>query len=113
MLETLLSYSYPNEINNTDRGQDFRNMAEKMNKLFRLLKLKSKTSGRDKTMVNHVLPPEILKKILEKLDLKSLGFAKQTCKRWKEIIDVFELKTQASRKFIVICTYKTQFLIIG
>ena len=85
-------------------------MAEKMKKLLERWLSKLKTRGRDKTMV---LPTEMLKKILEKLDFKSLVFAKQTCKRWKEIIDVFELDKQASRKFIVFCSYKTQFLYFG
>ena len=77
-------------------------MAEKMKRLMRLLNLKA--SGTNKTMVNrvnHVLPTEMLKQILEKLDFKSLGSARQTCKRWKEIIDAFELMKQAYRKFIV------------
>ena len=34
-----------------------------------------------------VLPPEILEKILAKLDFKSIGSARQTCKLWKQIID--------------------------
>ena len=34
-----------------------------------------------------VLPPEMLKKILKYLDIKSLGNARLTCKRWKQIID--------------------------
>ena len=82
-------------------------MAEKMKRLMRLLNLKA--SGTNKTMVNrvnHVLPTEILKKILGKLDFKSLGLARQTCKRWKEIIDAFELMKQAYRKFIVSYTYR-------
>ena len=81
-------------------------MADEMKKLLGLLMLK--ISGRDKTMVNrvnHVLPTEVLKKILEKLDFKSLGLARQTCKCWKEIIDVFELVKQAYRKSIVSCTH--------
>ena len=34
-----------------------------------------------------VLPPEILEKILAKLDFKSIGSARQTCKLWKQILD--------------------------
>ena len=40
---------------------------------------------------NKVLPIEMLKAILEKLDYKSLCSARQICKRWKEIIDGFKL----------------------
>ena len=47
-----------------------------------------------------VFPTEMLKKILDKLDFKSLCFAKQTCKRWNEIIEKFELSNQASSKFL-------------
>ena len=38
-----------------------------------------------------VLPPEILEKILAKLDFKSIGSARQTCKLWKQIIDRIKL----------------------
>ena len=58
-----------------------------------------KMSKRRKS-INKVLPPEMLKKILEFLDAKSLSFARQSCKRWKNIIDGFELVKQASSKFI-------------
>ena len=49
--------------------------------------------------INQVLPTEMLKKILEFLDIKSLYFAKLSCKRWKDIIDEFELVNEASSKF--------------
>ena len=48
--------------------------------------------------INQVLPTEILKEILEKLDFKSLVLAKQTCKHWKVIINEFKLVHQASSK---------------
>ena len=48
--------------------------------------------------VSLVLPNEILKKILEKLDFISLVYAQRTCKLWKEIIDEFQLPS--SSKFI-------------
>ena len=38
-----------------------------------------------------VLPPEILEKILAKLDFESIGSARQTCKLWKQIIDRIKL----------------------
>ena len=56
-------------------------------------------SGNNGSKINEVLPTELLKKILENLDFKSLGSAKQSCKHWKEIIDVFELKKKALSKF--------------
>ena len=43
------------------------------------------------TSTTKVLPTEMLKAILEKLDYKSLASARQICKRWKEIIDGFKL----------------------
>ena len=51
--------------------------------------------------INQVLPTEMLKKILENLDVKSLCFSKQTCKHWKDIIDEFELVKKASGKFLL------------
>ena len=52
--------------------------------------------------INEVLPTELLKKILENLDFKSLGSARQSCKHWKEIIDVFEVQKKALGKFYVL-----------
>ena len=49
--------------------------------------------------VNEVLPTELLKKILENLGIKSLCFAKQTCKHWNEIVDEFQLVEKALSKF--------------
>ena len=40
----------------------------------------------DFSLMNKVLPIEILKKILEQLDVRSVCLAKQTCKYWNEII---------------------------
>ena len=50
--------------------------------------------------INQVLPTEMLKKILDNLDVKSLCFSKQTCKHWKDIIDEFELVKKASGKSV-------------
>ena len=58
----------------------------------------SKITKKDIPTINHVLPPEILKKILEKLDIKSLCSARQTCKCWNEIIVAFELVEEAASK---------------
>ena len=54
-------------------------------------------------MINQVLPNEMLKKILEKLDIKSLCFSRQTCKLWNDIIIKFKLMEEASSKFIFLC----------
>lgn len=51
-------------------------------------------------MINQVLPIEILRKVLQYLDFKSLYTAKQVCKQWKEAIDWFELLKEATSKFI-------------
>ena len=48
-----------------------------------------------------VLPTEMLKAILEKLDYKSLSSARQICKRWKEIIDGFKLVEKAFGKHLM------------
>ena len=57
-------------------------------------------SKRNDTLFIDVLPTELWKKILKNLDYLSLGFAKQTCKRWNEIVDVFELVQRASGKLL-------------
>ena len=48
--------------------------------------------------INQVLPTEMLKKILENLNYKSLLFAKQTCKLWKDIIVEFGLEKLSAGK---------------
>ena len=53
------------------------------------------------TEINQVLPTEILRKILQRLNIPSLCVARQTCKRWKEIIDGFELVEEACSKYFL------------
>ena len=53
------------------------------------------------TDINQVLPTEILRKILQRLDIPSLCSARQTCKRWKDVIDGFELVEEACSKFML------------
>ena len=48
--------------------------------------------------INKVFPMEILKKILEQLDLKSICVARQSCKYWLGLIDGFELVEKISGK---------------
>ena len=50
-----------------------------------------------------VLPTEMLKKILENLDYKSLHIAKKTCRLWKAIIVEFDFEKQASGKILEKC----------
>ena len=49
-------------------------------------------------LINNVLPPEILKKILEWLDIKNLVIARSTCKHWKLIIDNCNIMEEALSK---------------
>ena len=102
-LDTILSDSFfPKDLNKTKikdifeilKSQDRPDLVEEMKKKTSLLlKLNKKT-----TDINVVLPTEIVKKILENLDYKSLGFVKQTCKRWKDIIVGFKLQKRALSK---------------
>ena len=48
--------------------------------------------------INEVFPAEILKKILEWLDIKNLVIARLTCKRWKLIIDNCDIMEKALSK---------------
>ena len=50
--------------------------------------------------INQVLPTEMLKKILENLDYKSLLFSKKTCRLWKDIVMEFGLEKLASGKIL-------------
>ena len=53
------------------------------------------------TEINQVLPTEILRNILQRLDIKNLCSARQTCKRWKDVIDGFELVEDTCSKFML------------
>ena len=52
----------------------------------------------DFPLINDVFPAEILKIILEWLDIKSLVNARLTCKRWKLIIDSCDIIEEALSK---------------
>ena len=58
----------------------------------------SKKAKLDIPEINQVLPTEILRKILQWLDIPGLCVARQTCKRWKDVIDGFELVEEACSK---------------
>ena len=60
---------------------------------------KARIDEEDFPLINNVLPPEILKKILEWLDIKSLLNARLTCRRWKLIIDNCDIMEKALSKF--------------
>ena len=55
----------------------------------------------DLILINNVLPPEILKKILEWLDIKNLVIARLTCKRWKLIIDNCDIMEKVLSKISI------------
>ena len=59
-----------------------------------------KVTGNNRSKINEVLPPELLKKLLKNLDIKSLISAIQSCKYWKEIIEAFEIKKKALGNFL-------------
>ena len=50
--------------------------------------------------INEVFPAEILKKILEWLDIKNLVIARLTCKRWKLIIDNCDIMEKVLSKIL-------------
>ena len=52
----------------------------------------------DICLINQALPIEILRKVLQYLDFKSLCTAKQVCRKWNEVIDWFELLKEATSK---------------
>ena len=110
-LDTFLS-SLPKEINKSNikeifeilRNKERPDLVKEIKNLLLIKKSgndvlkKNKIATIDFPLTNNGLPTEMLKKILEKLDYKSLCFAMQTCRRWKEIILGFQLIEQASSK---------------
>ena len=50
------------------------------------------------SLIHEILPPEMVEKILKLLNYKDLCQAKQVCRRWKEIIDMGNLKKKALGK---------------
>ena len=90
------------EILKTQERPDLTQELEKLLLLKKNANNGFKRSKKRKTalsLVNQALPTEMLKKILENLDIKSLCFAKQTCKSWKDIINGFQLVEKAQSKF--------------
>ena len=121
-LDTIFTDSFPKEINKAKIKEIFEILQSKerpdlVKEMKNLVLLKtngqhfSKLTEEKKTdlfskmnnhlsSINQILPNEILKKILEKLNFKSLYFAMQTCKSWRDIIQEFELVKAASSKFL-------------
>ena len=54
----------------------------------------------DFPLINEVFPAEMLEKILEWLDIKSLVNARLTCKHWKLIIDNCDILEKALSKIL-------------
>ena len=90
------------EILKTQERPDLTQELEKLLLLKKNANNGFKRSKKRKTalsFVNQALPTEIVKKILKNLDIKSICSAKQTCKRWKDIINGFQLVEKALSKF--------------
>jgi len=105
MLNAKVSFPIPKEVNKADieeicnilQVQDRPDLVEVMKNLVIV-------SGKNFTEENKTvflpinkLPPEMLKKILGMLDIKSLCFARRTCKHWKQIID-YNIMEEAKKK---------------
>ena len=113
LLNILLSDSFPKELNKVKireifeilQEQERPDLAQEMEKLLQLKTTENDASKRNDTtidlpLINRVLPTETLKKILEHLDYKSLCYAKQSFKHWKNIIEEFKLVEHALGKFL-------------
>ena len=114
LIDILLSDSFPKELNKSKIKDIFEilqnherpDLAQEMKKLLLLKKIGKDRSNRDESnaanlpLINRVLPTEMLKKILEKLDYKSLCNAKHAFKRWKDIIDEFKFVEQSLGKIL-------------
>ena len=101
MLDTLTSNHFPKKINKSKINEIFEILQshkrpDLVKEIKNLVQLHTRAiDGPNMTEMDtsttKVLPTEMLKAILEKLDYKSLCSARQICKRWKEIIDGFKL----------------------
>ena len=109
----ILSDSFPKEINKAKikeifeilHTQEWLDLIQEMKNLLQLKtnrkdSLKITNEKNNFPSVNQVLPTEVLKKILKTLGFRSLCYATQTCKRWKEIIDGFEFMKLSQSKFL-------------
>ena len=97
MLNAKVSFQIPKEINKSNIEEIFKILqAQKRPELVEEIKNLVLISGKEdfikeKTIdflsINKFLPAEMLEKILEWLDIKSLVNARLTCKHWRLIID--------------------------
>ena len=114
MFDTILSDSFPKEINKAKikeifeilHTQEWLDLIQEMKNLLQLKtnrkdSLKITNEKNNFPSVNQVLPTEVLKKILKNLDFRSLCYALQTCKRLKEIINGFEFVKLSQSKFFL------------
>ena len=96
----LQSQQYKQQQNNEQPGSaDYYHRDNNM--LFKGDMPTSKRPKLDIESINQVLPTEILRKILQKLDIKKLCMAREICKRWKAIIDGFQLVEEAAGRILV------------
>ena len=124
-LDTIFKDSFPKKINKAKikeifeilQNQNRPDLIEEMKNLVLIKNCGEKNSNLTEekridssSPINQVLPTEMLKKILEKLDIRSLIIARQTCLRWKEIIDKFKFVEEASSKFLKIITWNLNIL---
>ena len=115
--DILLSDSLPKEINKGKikdifeilQSQERPDLSQELKNLLLLKTIGKDGSNRDESnafdlpLINRVLPTEMLKKILENLDYKSLCNAKHAFKHWKDIIDEFKFVEQSLGKILEFC----------
>ena len=107
VLNVKASFPIPKEINNTDIEEICKILqVQGRPDLVEVIKNLVILGGKDFTEENKTvflsinkLPPEMLKKIIEMLDIKSLCFARRTCKHLKQIIDEYNIMKEALSKF--------------
>ena len=92
------------KIQETDLAKEMKNLVQIKNCGEKSSNLAEEKRIDISSPINQVLPTEMLKKILEKLHIRSLIIARQTCMRWKEIIDKFKFVEEASSKFLKMIT---------
>ena len=110
VLNAKVSFQIPKEINKSNIEEIFKILqAQKRPELVEEIKNLVLISGKkdfikEKTIdflsINKFLPGEMLEKILEWLDIKSLANARLTCKHWKLIIDNCDIKEKVLSKIL-------------
>ena len=118
LIDILLSDSFPKEVNKSKikdifeilQSQERPDLAQELKKLMLFKSIRKdgsksddESNAVDLPLINKVLPTEMLKKILENLDCKSLCNAKHAFKRWKDIIDEFRFVEKSLGKILEFC----------